>query len=1068
MSGVLEGAVLKLGTAIATQGAKSWLQRKQDRTRRESSIAELAAAELTGPLQLRKLDNLVERIGFQVAEQLEPVLHGRFGELPPNEIEAAALAVTDTLAEADLSDAALLAADADPERLAATVRARFPDRARKALLTDGACELYELGLDLACRHLVQVVRHLPSFQPRALGEALGRLSRQADQLDEILARVPKTSLHAPTGTDHDGEFRQEYLRFLVRARDRLELLGLDADEHPALPLTVAYLSLSVTTGTAVQGVDPRELWFDEHDAQHGGSSVRVETAIGGSHRILVRGEAGSGKTTLLDWLAVSAANGAFTGDLREWHGLVPFPVRLRAFTTAELPRPEQIVEHAAGAVAARMPVGWAHRVLESGRALVLVDGVDEVLASRRREVRTWLRELVATFPGARYVVTSRTAAASAEWLRGEGFDSVVLDPMDAGDIHALVERWHRAAESGGSVHDDLDLAAAQRRLLGQFDSRPHLRSLAASPLLCAMLCALNLAHRSALPRDRMDLYRKALTMLLHLRDAERRITVLLGAADKQILLGDLAWRLTLGGRIELSVAKVREHIERRLPSLPNVSADPAAVLDNLLERSGVLREPVPGRVDFVHRTFQEYLAGGEATEHGYLDTLIERAHLDTWRETVVMACGHAKQHQASELLTGILDRADAEERNARGLRLLAAACLETVRGVDADVTIRVEAAIREHLVPPRDYREVSSLASAGSRILRYLPTDPAEMSVAVAGAAIRVAALTGGDESLELLRRYARDPRDIVQSEIQAAWQYFEPERYAAEVLADAPLVAGGRLTVESQRLLRYVGELPNLRSLNVHLPNSPILDDLDFLDGVPKLRRFRAGFAEAATVDLTPLAAHPGLMQVNLFHAREFTGLAALGAIPGLARLSMQPKTRWRDLEFLAELTAAENVTVGNIAGLGALAPLSALPKLTRLGTWDCGDATPSADTPVAEQVRRLFVSRSAAGQSGAIAKLYPGLTDLVFADCAPVEISALRALSLASLELSNTGAVGFADLRAMAELRSLFLRAVPHAVDLAPLAGMRLTLELGAGFDVTGVDQLGPGADVRYFEPA
>ena len=44
---------------------------------------------------------------------------------------------------------------------------------------------------------------------------------------------------------------------------------------------------------------------------------------------------------------------------------------------------------------------------------------------------------------------------------------------------------------------------------------------AALTLLCAMLCALNLAHRAELPRNRMDLYAKALSMLLHFRDAPR-------------------------------------------------------------------------------------------------------------------------------------------------------------------------------------------------------------------------------------------------------------------------------------------------------------------------------------------------------------------------------------------------------------------------------------------------------------------------------------------------------------------------------------------------------------------
>jgi hypothetical protein len=41
---------------------------------------------------------------------------------------------------------------------------------------------------------VQVIRHLPTYQPAALAEVLGRVSAQSEQLDALLARTPTTSL----------------------------------------------------------------------------------------------------------------------------------------------------------------------------------------------------------------------------------------------------------------------------------------------------------------------------------------------------------------------------------------------------------------------------------------------------------------------------------------------------------------------------------------------------------------------------------------------------------------------------------------------------------------------------------------------------------------------------------------------------------------------------------------------------------------------------------------------------------------------------------------------------------
>ena len=59
-----------------------------------------------------------------------------------------------------------------------------------------------------------------------------------------------------------------------------------------------------------------------------------------------------------------------------------------------------------------------------------------------------------------------------------------------------------------------------------------------------------------------------------------------------------------------------------------MTADAAPTLRYLLERSGVIREPVVGRIDFVHRTFQEYLAGKQAAEKHLMEFLVRNAHLD--------------------------------------------------------------------------------------------------------------------------------------------------------------------------------------------------------------------------------------------------------------------------------------------------------------------------------------------------------------------------------------------------------------------------------------------------------
>ncbi|MBM7769969.1 energy-coupling factor transporter ATP-binding protein EcfA2 [Actinokineospora baliensis] len=725
-------------------------------------------------MQRSKVTRLVDSIGQYAAEQLAPVVQARFGHLPDNEVEAAILAVTDVLDDADLTDEVLFEVDADAEKLAKLIRRQFPDRPRTAALDPAAWPVYNLVLDQSCRYLVQVLHSLPSFQPAALSEVLARLTGLADTIDALLSRVPLTSLRTADGSDE--AFEAEYLTALVRTLDRLELVGLPDDKQPALKLTAAYLSLSALSDSrrASAPLVPKELV--EHLGHQHSQALPVELAIGGHRRVLLRGEAGSGKTTLVHWLAVRAAQHELTGSLVDWNGLVPFVIRLRSHAAGDLPGPERFAHDTTPQVAGAMPSGWAHRQLASGRALLLVDGVDEVPPARRRGVKTWLTGLLDTYPETRVVVTSRTAAAQRRWLTS--FTAISLEPMSPANVHDFIERWHKAAGQSDR--------SAERRLQGQM-KHPHLRELAATPLLCAMLCALNLVRKSELPRNRMDLYRTALSMLLHLRDAERGIPSLLSDAQKRVLLRDLAWRMTLGSRAEMRDEQALAHLTRKLPEMPKVDGSPEALLTDLVERSGVLRSPVPGKVDFIHRTFQEYLAADEAIQQHHIETLVGQAHLDTWRETIVMACGHATAKQADELINGILDRADQGDRRARRLRLLGAACLETVADIAAPARQRVDAAIERHLIPPRSFDEVEVLGALGEKVLRFLPKDLNKVPSKSADLVIRLAALTDSQAALPILAAYAQDARKEVYYGVCFASSLFDPETYVNQVMLKSP-----------------------------------------------------------------------------------------------------------------------------------------------------------------------------------------------------------------------------------------------------------------------------------------
>ena len=253
----------------------------------------------------------------------------------------------------------------------------------------------------------------------------------------MLSRLPARSLTAPEGESDDEEFSRQYLDFISDNLDQLELFGLRFERftRPQTTLSAAYVSLSVSKEDGTRADRPEAIRIsDWRSEERESAAVRMEHALGDRRLILIRGEAGGGKSTLLRWLAVMTARGTFSGELSALNGYVPFLIKLRSHAGGPLPRPEEYLDDVAGDLSGIMPRGWVHRRLLSGRAMLLVDGVDEVTASQRQAVRQWLKGIVGQFPGVRLVVTSRPAAAAAGWLRAEGFSTAFLEQLGPADL----------------------------------------------------------------------------------------------------------------------------------------------------------------------------------------------------------------------------------------------------------------------------------------------------------------------------------------------------------------------------------------------------------------------------------------------------------------------------------------------------------------------------------------------------------------------------------------------------------------------------------------------------------
>ncbi|KAF4406604.1 NACHT domain-containing protein [Streptomyces lycii] len=927
-----ETAALRLGTTVANAAGRLWLGGKQREQERSLPMEELVRVRVPGVRLQREVRQQFEQITNAVFDRLEPFLQHAFERLEDGGRLAVISAVADTFTRADLSDEALLAANAQPAEL---IRRLTSSVTAPIGLNEVETRLYEVLFAECVEYYVRIVRSLPVFEERAAAELLARTTTLGNEVARILERLPDRSLLAPDGTDQDTAFRRSYLELVSRDLDEVELFRRTSDQAtaPRVRLSVAYVSLRATGDDGKRQRTARSLPPLRPDMKHWEeaagetSSMRVESALSGTSRVLLRGEAGSGKTTLLRWLAIMAARGAFSGDLANWNGLTPILIKLREYSGRQLPNPEAMLDGVAGPITGIMPRGWVERQLESGKALLLIDGVDELLDRERRAVRDWLRKLLSQFAEVQVVITSRPAAASADWLRREKFMTLHLDRMTPPDLAAFVRQWHQAVrEIGGELPCAVDeLPQYEQSLLTSLKDRAHLQSLAGTPLLAAMLCAMHLNRGRQLPRDRLELYRNALHTLVHERDADRNVPSAVDSAlslrDKLAILSDLAWRLSDNNLSEIDLDRAAGYVAAELRAMRHLDiADGRQVLEHLQHRSGILRTPAVGRIDFVHRTFQEYLAAKEAAEEDRIGNLVGRAHLDLWRETIIMAAGHANARQRNELLGGILDRADEEPRNARPLRLLAAACRETLPSVPDELADRLDDAVTR-LLPARRITDPPALAAVGTSLLRWMPRSLGELTEKSAVQTVRTVALIGGEKSMELLAGYVKEGRAPVIEELISAWDYFDADAYAEKVLSRLPLTRCD-VPVNHSGQLRTAGRLHSMSRVRIYLP----VRDLSFLCDYPPLTELWVTKVRGE-VDLSILRAHPDLQQLMLFGWGSLKETSVLADLTELRWLAL-PLSDDFELGTLHSLPKLKVISFSHIAGRD-LTPLTTLVGL-------------------------------------------------------------------------------------------------------------------------------------------
>jgi len=656
-----------------------------------------------------------------------------------------------------------------------------------------------------------------------------------DQIPEHLIPVLKVNPH-PTpiqpfwlAPEVERQAVQELLQAIANSFNTIKLFHTDE----AIVLKDQYIPVQVTLerrynhvveaigGYAESEAELRRIYAMKGSSEDEISEEKIEEKIKRQQidweearrehsRLVVLADPGMGKTTLLRREVVTSvqqAQQALAEDQPVNDIVVPLLIRLSSLAdeVEAMPageamlkiiqeRHSTLLKHHENPEVVAFLNGFLQQQLLKGKALLLLDALDEVPDGKRQKLLEKLNEFAKdtqTWPCA-IVGTSRIMGYGGRLV--EGAKDVEIVPFTQKQTEQYIETWFTNAQK--SLKDQ---SISTRDLIKALRERPQLAGLAQNPLLLSLICSLYQQDYLTLPVRRCELYEQAVNYMLEQwsTDNERQRANEGWILAKKELLEELAYQFSCEGKQLFSFGELRKKLEKYLKS-GNVSTDlegakAADLIKELCEQDGILQRWTAEddrisierrRYLFLHRTFQEYLTASYLSRVDADEIEFKRLFWNyDWHETISLMAG--LMNDPIDLIQRITNTKDDIFQTQL---LLAGRCLAECRELSHPLVDEIIDRIYQFWLayPNTEFIRsvVVAIGQTTDNLVQRLQTSLNDNARDVRGEALETLGQIGTDRATDVLIAMRNDEDDFIRWGVAAALRQIGTDRARDALIA--------------------------------------------------------------------------------------------------------------------------------------------------------------------------------------------------------------------------------------------------------------------------------------------